>query len=73
MKKTTVYLEDDSLRAIKAAAKDSGRSEAEVIREAIRIYVRQRCRPAPQCVGAGTGPEDLAERADDHLARGFGT
>ncbi len=72
MKKTTVYLDEESLRAIKALSRSSGKSEAALIREAVRTYVRQRTKPSLRCVGAGEGPEDLAERADEHLASGFG-
>lgn len=72
MKKTTVYLEEATLRAIEAMARTSGRSQAELIREALRTYVEQRPRPSLRCVGAGEGPEDLAERADEYLGAGFG-
>jgi len=72
MRKTTVYLDEDSLREIKALAKETGRSEAALIREAVRAYVSRRPVRVLRCAGAGEGPEDLAERTEQLLADGFG-
>ncbi len=64
--KTTVYLTDDLKRALEVEAAASGRSEAEIIREAIAARVGS-ARP-----GAGfLEGEPIAERVDDLLA-GFG-
>jgi len=38
-RKTTVYLEDDLLRATKVAAARSGKREYQVIEEALRAYL----------------------------------
>ena len=72
MRKTTVYLDEDSLREIKALAKETGRSEAALIREAVRAYVSRRPVRALRCLGSGEGPEDLAAQTEELLADGFG-
>jgi len=64
--KTTVYLPDDLKRALEVEAAASGRSEAEIIREAIAARVGS-VRPA---AGFLEG-EPFAERVDELLA-GFG-
>lgn len=68
MHKTTVYLEPEVKRAIKARARESGLSEAEVIRASIRASV------LPSGVGPRAGlfaVEPFAERVDELLV-GFG-
>ncbi len=55
MKKTTIYLPDDQDRATKALARGQGRSQAEVIREAIAAFV-EAVSVRPASVGAGRGP-----------------
>lgn len=64
--KTTVYLPDDLKRALEVEAAASGRSEAEIIREAIAPRVGS-ARPA---AGFLEG-EPMADRVDELLA-GFG-
>ncbi|MFM8773174.1 MAG: CopG family transcriptional regulator [Actinomycetota bacterium] len=64
--KTTVYLPDDLKRALEVEAAASGRSEAEIIREAIAARVGS-ARPA---AGFLEG-EPMADRVDELLA-GFG-
>ena len=39
MRKTTVYLEDGLLRALKVAAARAGRREYQVVEEALRAYL----------------------------------
>jgi hypothetical protein len=69
VEKTTVYLPDDLRAAVKRAAKQRGLSEAEVIRDSIRMGVGGD-RPRPR--GAlYSGREPIAERADE-LLEGFG-
>ena len=69
MEKTTVYLPDDLKAAIKRAAKQRGQSEAEVIRDSIRMGVGAD-RPRPR--GAlYSGREPIADRVDE-LLEGFG-
>jgi metal-responsive CopG/Arc/MetJ family transcriptional regulator len=69
VEKTTVYLPEDLRVQLKRAAKLRGVSEATVIRDAIRMAVRDD-RPTPK--GAlFAGKEQIAERAEELLA-GFG-
>ena len=64
--KTTVYLPDDLKRALEVEAAASGRSEAEIIREAIAARVGS-ASPAAGFLDV----DPIAERVDDLLA-GFG-
>ncbi len=41
-KKTTVYLEDDLLTAVRVLAASTGRHDYEVVEEALRLYLRRR-------------------------------
>jgi Ribbon-helix-helix protein, copG family len=69
MEKTTVYLSTDQKRALERAARDSGRSEAELIREGIDTVTRRVAEPMVPLFESGI--PDLAERVDEELA-GFG-
>lgn len=73
MRKTTVYLPDDVKESLERMAAEEGRSEAEIIREAIRAAVRNRRRPRPRLplVARGLGDPKAAERVDA-LLEGFG-
>ena len=70
MRKTTVYLSDDLKAALQRAARTSDRSEADLIREGIRLVSEQRGAP-PRLPLFESGVPVLAERVDDHLT-GFG-
>jgi predicted transcriptional regulator len=71
MTKTTVYLPDELKRAVARIAAESGRSEAQVIREAIGALARSVERPRPRGgLFDGLG-EGLARHVDDALI-GFG-
>jgi hypothetical protein len=67
--KTTLYLPADLKAAVKRAASERGISEAEVIRESLRLTVGQR-RPRPRG-GLFASGAPIARQADDHLV-GFG-
>jgi hypothetical protein len=73
MKKTTLYLPDELKRQIEAAAEIERRPEADVIREALEVAMRNRVPPEPRLplFTAGVMPPDLAEKVDEYL-RGFG-
>lgn len=66
MKKTILYLPADLKAAIKRAANERGVSEAEVIRESLRVTVGQR-RPRPRG-GLFASGAPIARDADEHLA-----
>jgi len=75
MRKTSVYLSDELAERLARIARETGRSQAEVLRAAVAAY-----RPSPPtdrafaldgCVtGQGGSVADLDE---DELLRGFGT
>jgi len=68
MKRTTIYLDPDSEVLLKLEAMRSGKPAAEVIREAIRAYVRDRPSRLPPGGGAfRSGKRKTAERAEDVL------
>ena len=71
MEKTTVYLPDDLKRALRRAARSSGRSEADLIREGIGLVTGTHRVAEPRLPLFESGLADLAERVDEHLA-GFG-
>jgi hypothetical protein len=67
--KTTLYLPDDLKAAVTRAASERGVSEAEIIRESLRVTVGRR-RPRPRG-GLFASGAPIARHADEHLA-GFG-
>jgi predicted transcriptional regulator len=72
--KTTVYLSAGDYRRLKALARATNRSAAELVREAVAEYARRHARRVrPKSLGAGrSGRGDVAERAEE-LLRGLGT
>jgi predicted transcriptional regulator len=68
--KTTVYLEADDYRRLKALASADGRPAAELIRTAVAEYVRAHAPDRrPASLGAGrSGEGDLSERAEEVLS-----
>jgi hypothetical protein len=71
MEKTTVYLTAELKRALERAARMSGRSEAELVRQGIALVTAESNRPAPKLPLFDSGQPDLAERVDELLV-GFG-
>ena len=71
MTKTTVYLPDDLKLALARIASSSGRSEADLIREALRDLVRRSGAPRPIGALFASGDRSLSEHVEDGLA-GFG-
>jgi hypothetical protein len=70
MVKTTLYLEDETATALKRIARSQGRSQSEVIREALARYADAAPPPAPQGVGAyRSGRRDVSAKAEDILRR----
>ena len=68
MTKKTLYLEEDTVRALKQLADTEGCSEADVIREALAVYQGTRLRPAPKGVGGyRSGRSDVSTRAEELL------
>jgi hypothetical protein len=69
--KTTVYLPDDLKAELERTAAETRRSEADIIREGIRLAIAQHEPPAPTIPIFVSGDPHFAERVDEHLT-GFG-
>ena len=69
VEKTTLYLPEDLKMAVKRAAAERGVSEAEIIRESIRVSVGG-ARPCPRGALYSSG-KPIAREAEEMLA-GFG-
>jgi hypothetical protein len=71
MEKTTVYMPDDLKRALERAARATGRSEAELIREGIGVVTGTHRTAEARLPLFESGQPGLAESVDEHM-RGFG-
>ena len=71
MEKTTVYLTETQKRALERAARQSGRSEAELIREGVDLVTSARRVAEPTLPLFDSGDATIADRVDD-LLDGFG-
>jgi hypothetical protein len=71
MEKTTIYLTADLKRALRRAARSSGRSEADLIREGIGLVTGTHRVAEPRLPLFESGKPDLADRVDE-LLDGFG-
>lgn len=70
MVKTTVYLDPETALALRQLASSQGRSQAELIREALTLYARQATRPKPPGIGKyQSGRTDVSERAEELLRK----
>lgn len=57
VKKTTVYLPDAMHTAVREAASREGRSQSDLIRAAVELYLERCERPWPQSIGMLSDPE----------------
>ena len=70
MLKTTVYIEQDVAMALRQLSEAQGRTQAELIREALGTYTQERARPLPKGLGKyASGHTDTSERAEDLLRK----
>jgi hypothetical protein len=70
MVKTTIYMEPEVALTLRQLAAVQGRSQAEIIREAIRAYTKSAGRPRPKGIGAyQSGRSDVSERAEQLMRR----
>jgi hypothetical protein len=68
MVRTTVYLDAETALALRQLAAVRGRSQAELIRDAITSYTKRAARPASKGIGKyRSGEPDLAQRAKQIL------
>ena len=73
MKKTSLYLDPETDRALARLAAAEGITKAEAIRRALAQAVAKAPRPRLAAVGVGEGPGDVAGDVERHLAEtGFG-
>lgn len=75
MKRTTVYLKEQTDLNLSQLARQQGRSKAELIRAALDEYVNimlKEARPVPDWVGMGdSGGARIAERDEELLQKGL--
>ena len=71
MRKTTVYLPDDVKQNLSRMAAETGRSEAELIRQALIMITTAAERPRPNGSLFDSRTGGLADKVDEALA-GFG-
>lgn len=66
MHKTTIYLRDDLKERLEEISRTTGRSVAELIRDAIRIATRDTVAPRPRVplMERGLGNATIAENVD---------
>ena len=68
MIRTTVYLDSEVALALRQLSATEGRSQAELIRDAVTSYTKRAKRPAPKGLGKyRSGEPDVAQRAKDIL------
>ncbi len=72
MQKTTVYLPEDLRAELDRMAAETGRSEADLIREGIRLAVERHTPETPRSGIFASGDTRLSERVDELLEKGFG-
>lgn len=71
MKKTTIYLSENTERRMRRAARRLGKSRAEITRDALDEYLERREREGglPPSVGSGENPDASAHDYKARLAR----
>jgi predicted DNA-binding protein len=77
MRKTSVYLTEQESRRLADLARSEGRSQAEIIREAITTYVPRGTGTGEFALAAGferidDDPRPISEIPEDELLDGFG-
>jgi metal-responsive CopG/Arc/MetJ family transcriptional regulator len=72
MKRTTIFADDELLRELKEVSREEDRSVAEIVREAIESYIKQKVKRKKKLsfIGIGSsGRSDIAERHEELLWR----
>jgi predicted DNA-binding protein len=78
VRKTSVYLDDLLAERLARLARQQGRSQAEIVREAIATYEAPAARDRDFALAAGFArrdedPRSISEIPEDELLDGFGT
>ncbi len=68
MEKTTLYLPDDLREELRGAARQSGRSQAELVRDALRSFLDSRPSTLPRSMGAVSDETFDARDDEGYLA-----
>lgn len=74
VKKTSIYLSEREIARLACLAEQEGRSQAEIVREAIAAYTPSGRRDREfRLIGSGEGPGgSVADVAEEELLAGFG-
>jgi predicted DNA-binding protein len=77
VRKTSVYLDDEQARRLARIAREEGRPQAEILREAIAAYRPRSSRDRSFALAAGfrridEDPRAISEIPEDELLEGFG-
>lgn len=77
MRKTSVYLDDEQLRRLARLAREEGRSQADLLREAVATYEPRSSRDRDFALAAGATRIDGDSRPlslipEEELLEGFG-
>ncbi len=68
MRRTTVYLPDDLKAALQRTASGQGMTEAQLIREGVRLVTERFATPEPRLPLFTSGDPSLSEAVDEALA-----
>ena len=72
--KTTLYLSPETQRSLRDLARRTGRHQADVIREALELYLQQHGeRPRPRSIGSGEDAELAARDSEEWLKARWGS
>ncbi|MGH9189144.1 MAG: ribbon-helix-helix protein, CopG family [Acidimicrobiales bacterium] len=69
MHKTTLYLTDELRRALDGAARRTGRTQADIVRDALRTHLQSLGAPSPRSIGAGEDAGLAARDSEEWLHR----
>jgi plasmid stability protein len=67
MRKTTLYLPDALHETLRSTARRIGKSQADIVREALEAYLQAQPRPIPRSIGAGEDPNLSGEDSEAWL------
>jgi metal-responsive CopG/Arc/MetJ family transcriptional regulator len=70
--KTTIYMPEDLRRALDAAARATGQSQADLIRRAVRVYLNDRPQALPHSIGRHRGGAFRASEDEAQLDGAWG-